>query len=465
MIEFQNQIISFNELKNGIDKNYYDIMYPQNYYYDKKQAEKKYSDYKNYYSTVITTKIPENDRELNFTYDSTKPMNEKKWIHLFSAPFMTKMVSISHYQILFDYFSINTTFDSDFVVIVPNHNKNAALIHFIISKRIPNVDKNKYIIMNTDKQLMVETNVYTDEYMNNIMKEILTTRDNFIRIKAGGLPPKYFPQFFDSAILHDSYKKLDGVDVGEISILYRCGKKIRDKCHASHIFSFRDVRFLEHVPKTLKPTIQRILAINEEKDSNRWKMIDESIKNDAKYATLCQKYSSNEIFYIDFEFTNEKLYLCGFSDNYNTFQYIWDSESNLNFMKQFIEFIDQHQNCIFIYYSAETKKIKEYLKKYNLTVRDDFFTHFYDLFYFLSTYCSFRYCFDFKLKNIIKAFKKVGIIDQDYEDTGNCQSGCESIDIFENYQLLKNENDKQDIIEYNKLDCLHQKKIMEEILN
>ena len=132
-------------------------------------------------------------------------------------------------------------------------------------------------------------------------------------------------------------------------------------------------------------------------------------------------------------------------------------------MNQFISFIENHPDFVFIYYSAEKKKIQEYIRKLHLAVRPNFFESFVDLYILLSKYTAFRHCYDFKLKNITKAFQAQNLITQGYQDA-ECQSGTESIDIFEDYILFKRETDKNKIIDYNRLDCIHQKKIFEALL-
>ena len=150
--------------------------------------------------------------------------------------------------------------------------------------------------------------------------------------------------------------------------------------------------------------------------------------------------------------------MCGFSDNHDQFEYIWETKSNLEFMNQFISFIENHPDFVFIYYSAEKKKIQEYIRKLHLAVRPNFFESFVDLYILLSKYTAFRHCYDYKLKNITKAFQAQNLITQGYQDA-ECQSGTESIDIFEDYVLFKRQTDKNKIIDYNRLDCIHQKNI------
>ena len=133
-------------------------------------------------------------------------------------------------------------------------------------------------------------------------------------------------------------------------------------------------------------------------------------------------------------------------------------------MMKLISFLQDHSDCIFIYYSAEVKKIKEYIRKLNLVVEDTFFDKFKDLYVFLSKYTAFSDCYDYKLKTITKGFQKKGKLTSGYEE-GECQSGTESIEIFENYLLFKNTGDQTKIIDYNKLDCFHQKIIFEELLS
>ena len=78
-------------------------------------------------------------------------------------------------------------------------------------------------------------------------------------------------------------------------------------------------------------------------------------------------------------------------------------------------------------------------------------------------YVAFKDCYNFKLKTIEKALAKQGLIETSYKDI-TCQSCGDSIEMFEDYKIFKCATLQKEILEYNKIDCINQKKILNELL-
>ena len=99
----------------------------------------------------------------------------------------------------------------------------------------------------------------------------------------------------------------------------------------------------------------------------------------------------------------------------------------------------------------------------DLKIDDSFFSNFVDLYQLLKNYVAFKDCYNFKLKTIEKALEKQGLIQTSYKDL-TCQCGGDSVQMYEDYKLFKSQEIKNEILEYNKIDCINQKKILHEIL-
>ena len=83
-------------------------------------------------------------------------------------------------------------------------------------------------------------------YFDSLVDEIADVKDNLYMWNLHRkLEPRYYPQFVDSSVNHSQQKILDGIEYGEISLLYNCGKAFRKKCHDKNIVSFYDDRFFE----------------------------------------------------------------------------------------------------------------------------------------------------------------------------------------------------------------------------
>lgn len=462
----ENQILttSFYDLKKALERNYYDIYYPQKYYRNPKKFIREYEAYNIYYCKHVVPKLSFPHERQSSVYLDMDTKLEKKWYHFVTCFFLSrKIVSIVSYDILHSRFQIQQESKKEFVLVLPENSRDKKLIHYYYYNTFSYIEPNFYIIVDGKNKLHVCHEIYTWDDIRPYLFEISEIKQNFIKYILNGLPPRFFPQFFDSNILHDHNKYIDGVSCGEISILYYCGKKIREKCHEIGIYTFHHEDFLDQLPNHTKNIVSRILSINQSKSSdNHWKFIDPSIRLDKNYEILLEKHKKNLIFYFDLEFTENHIYLSGFYDNDDNYNYIWNT-CNKNFILEFIEFVKTHPNHAFVYYSAEIRKLKEFAKKTNLKFTDEFFINFIDLYELNYKYCAFRNCYDFKLKNIVKSFLLHGKIDKGYETT-SCQNGLDSLEIFENYIIFGDEKEKDKLVAYNRLDCKYQKVIANEIL-
>ena len=87
-----------------------------------------------------------------------------------------------------------------------------------------------------------------------------------------------------------------------------------------------------------------------------------------------------------------------------------------------------------------------------------------DLYPIVSKHCAFKGAYDFKLKNITESFASQGLLDELYSENDSCQTGTDTIDIYENYKLFRNINDKNTLIKYNRLDCMNLSIIVDQLI-
>lgn len=267
--------------------------------------------------------------------------------------------------------------------------------------------------------------------------------------KNSSMYPRWaYPNFCNGC---DCSKKTKiATELGEISQLYYCKKKIRKKCHDNGIFSYKDDAFhlmlKKNIPEKQYETIMRILRA-QKKNENFWYIIDKNIVQDDNFNRLVQ---SRKIYYIDFETTRQQdVYLIGILSSDNTFVFMWENPK-----EEFSRFLDENKDAIFVYYMAEMKFAK---KMFGDDYCDSITENWIDLCPILTNYCAFQNAFDFKLKSVQKAFFQKGILTEKYSE--ECSNGLKSIELYEEYCETKNDKIKQDLIYYNYLDCLFTKDI------
>ena len=81
----------------------------------------------------------------------------------------------------------------------------------------------------------------------------------------------------------------------------------------------------------------------------------------------------------------------------------------------------------------------------------------------MKNFLAFKDCYNFKLKTIEKALANQGLIETSYKDL-QCQCGVDSVDLLEDYKLFKPVKIQEEILEYNKIDCINQRKNLNQII-
>ena len=86
----ENQILttSFHDLKKALEKNYYDIYYPQKYYRNPKKFIREYEAYNIFYFKEVVPKLPlQHQRQSSLHVDMDTKL-EKKWYHFVTCFFL-----------------------------------------------------------------------------------------------------------------------------------------------------------------------------------------------------------------------------------------------------------------------------------------------------------------------------------------------------------------------------------------
>ena len=474
------QKISYNDLKNSVLNNFYDIYYPQPTYFRIESKIKEYERDNINYVKFISSKIPKEKRQASIILkENLFNQLETKWYHFVFFESFYKYISICHKTIIDEFFQIKI--NGHYVMIVDDSMKmiDRNLLHYIFSKFIIGLDQFGFVIVGKkkDSSYSLEYNSHICDYhfFDKIIHQVIDVKNNFSTYEIQGLQPRLYPQFFHKQQVSRK-KYLCGLHCGEISQLFQIGEKFRMNCHSKGIFSFFDERFEEELDThRYKEIIKRIISANQDinQDINKetsmidtsWKIIDESILENPDYQRLLQSYQQKKIICFDFEFTSSHIYLSGFYNLGNKqFTYIWESKSIISFLQQLVDYLNLHRDYIFVYYCIEKKKIKEMATKHHFDFPKELFENWIDLNCLVRDYTAFRYSLDFKLKNIEYAFQQQNLISTPYSSIHDCQCGTDSILLFEEYQLDNDDKKKQNLISYNELDCKNLAILCKEIM-
>ena len=209
-------------------------------------------------------------------------------------------------------------------------------------------------------------------------------------------------------------------------------------------------------------TIKRVQRVNSPSFKG-WYFIDDKIVQDPNFKVLQEKFKEGKCIYWDAEYTSEQQYLYGFYHEDGRYEHIWEDDNESRLCERVFDFFQKYPDHAFIYYVADKSKFQKLLEKMKMSYSKNFFDLTIDLFPMIKNYCAFKGAYNFSMKSIEKVFTDKGLITETYKD-GNCKNGLESISIFQEYLKTKNQDIRQDIIEYNRLDCQNQKIILNQLL-
>jgi hypothetical protein len=245
-------------------------------------------------------------------------------------------------------------------------------------------------------------------------------------------------------------KKEFANEIGELTLLWGITDKQRQIAFKQNVYSWKDDNFTSELigfNGYKKNILDNILKIN--RCNKNWININQN-------EHILNIFHSNKTnIYIDFEYTNDYLYLIGvyYKNNYYSF---WmnhldenEEEKNLITFNTFLNKINI--NCNIIYWYAEKNKYINKCNQYNLSYQCNDWIDFCKL--LKSGPITIKYAFDFKLKSIINALYHNNKINYKYSDL-ECQNGLESIELANQFYSTFDFNIKESIEKYNKMDCI-----------
>jgi uncharacterized protein YprB with RNaseH-like and TPR domain len=468
MFHQNDQYITFYDIKLGLQGSFYDIVFPQKRFSLPETKIKKYEQDNMVYMKYVAKHFPYQIRNptcsiYNICFD--------KWNHFCFFPNSSIYTTIVNLNIIPSSIVTHKKPKEELILVFSSTTTNDSgdrdIIRYIVSRifGFALVHQHGFLFINEKYQISYKAQQYNKIKLDNIVTEITLLKKNKFSIYNGLQidDKKYLPNLSDSSVFHSKDKMNDCIKYGEISLLFNCGSAIRNKAHSLGIYSFHDSRFLSCLSFKTSKIVKRILDINS--STTDWKYVDPSIKENPNYQRLVKAYKENNILYFDLEFVKDCIYLGGFSDNNEEYEYLWNDRSNKAFMIELINYLDLYKDKIIVYYCAELRKLREYVRKLNITVDNNFFDNFVDLYVLLKDFCAFKGAYNFKLKNVEKALSTyVNLQSSTYENL-ECQNGVDSIEMFEEFKLFRKTNIKRQIIEYNSVDCYNMKTIVEAILN
>ena len=467
MSYFCHSSIIWEDFKNYLSDNFYDIFYKQNDHHSQKKQKALQKKVVNIFPSATEENVflPNTERII--------PYGIPYISNIYSFPFR---FFIEH-LICEENSSYRVTFVKD-----AKYSKTYYSIQFVLTfLTFDNVYSDYYLLYDLKTQTMEKRSCdISVERFCEIQKEILFVKTIYYNINKNPTSwrPKYFPIFSSSNEIINNYTKREHAElVGELSLLNNIGKRLRTKLHEKGILNFFDPNlFLELGEKVAKRN-KNILYINhhlsEKPKSEEWKYIDMCIKNDEKFKNLHEKWKQGKILYLDFEqdTINSFVYLCGIVDSHLLKSVFWDDHEEEFLFERLYRFLETRSDHAIVYYSIDLSYYKKlWIKFFGLDHWNKngqkSISNWYDLKYLTQEFCSFRGAYTFSIKDIIKTYSSVNACENPYDGQDDaCNDGLESIFLFQEYQETKEKTIKEKLIEYNINDCIVQKIILEDIMN
>jgi hypothetical protein len=269
--------------------------------------------------------------------------------------------------------------------------------------------------------------------------------------------PKYFPnmKFKDSPTF--VFKKQIAFPLGEITNLWNCDDHHRQLAFEKGITSWRDSRFgpnlLGWVDEQKKKTLQRILNINRQNPNDSdftWIRFEQKFRD--SWPILDQNF---DWIFIDFEWTFDHIYMIGVYSVHG-YQAFWASElseiGEHHLLQAFHSWYKSLINTKIWYWHAEKSKWKSSCQRHEFFQQALDTNDWHDLCAMMRNGVAVYGALDFGLKSVVEAFYKQGKIPFSYNEL-ECQNGLESIEFAEKYYKIRNQEDKESLEKYNKMDC------------
>jgi RNase_H superfamily len=337
--------------------------------------------------------------------------------------------------------------------------KSMASLYYFSRMYSDHVETDKFVFvdanMNTVQVLLTENDISN---IKSMVQEVRKTKKLAPYLDLVNLEnPKYFPnmKFKDSPAYQ--FKKQVAFPLGEITNLWNCDDTHRQLAFQKGITSWRDSRFSPELlgwpDQNKKNTLQRILSTNRQNPNDaqfEWIRFEPTFKE--SWPMLEQQY---DWVFIDFEWTLDHIYMIGIYSEHG-YQVFWASELSETGEQQLLQAFNSWYkslvNTKIWYWHAEKSKWKSSCQKHELFEQALVTNNWHDLCAMMRNGVAVYGALDFGLKSVVEAFYKQGKIPFTYNEL-ECQNGLESIEFAEKYYKTRDQEDKESLEKYNKMDC------------
>jgi hypothetical protein len=240
--------------------------------------------------------------------------------------------------------------------------------------------------------------------------------------------------------------------LGEITMLWVCDDRHRQKALEQGVSSWRDPRFTPELvgfTETKAEILFRIVEIN--RHPTEWLYVEKD-NLEASFPEL--QDSTLRHLFVDFEYfiDDHFIYLIGVWDaSKKEYRAFWAKERTAeaweNMWKSFCAYLESTPSHCWYWYAEKKMMEKTGAPLENL---DETWT---DLWGVCRAGVAVRGAFDFSLKSFVKAFHQHGKMPFSYADLEECQDGLASIGVAQKYFATREERLKHTLEKYNRYDC------------
>ena len=316
---------------------------------------------------------------------------------------------------------------------------------------------------------------YNPKNIENIKKTVCFTRRAKRIAKNADLDhiqkKIYYPNMKMKRDMFLPWKKKTAYELGEITGLWYCSFKDRERAFQKGVYSWYDEAFSPDLlgwPEGKNKTVLgKILNINRQDED--WIRVDGGFQQ--KWPMIFSSKGEEEDyqdFFVDFEWDPDSiLYQIGVFYN-GQYECFWATELNLAcekiLVQQFWDFLSVHKKKRIWYWVAEVAKWRSVCSAHGLEEMGKATQDWYDMRNMMRDgTIVVKGALDFQLKSIVSAFQKQDKIPFSHGEL-DCSDGENSILFAQRYFKDKNIQDKVEIEKYNRMDCEAMSYILKEII-
>lgn len=322
---------------------------------------------------------------------------------------------------------------------------------------------------------------YVLEMFENGLHWLRDVKNNGINWK---INPSLYPNMKIDNPLFQKDKKKIAEEIGEITDIWQCSLKNREKAFNSGIYSWKDSRLNSEVlgvSDKYKETVDLILKVNRGELGDFYPM---KFSNENNLYNFRDDHTQD--MYVDFETVHDTLNVdneySSQSDEWIFLIGVWHKGKYIKFLMNSLN-EDEEKRVLSEFYQywvdnnkpkcwnwfAEKEIWKRSIKRNGLegNYEDIIWADLYEI--FKKEQFVVKGCKNFKLKSYIKSLSSLGYIQADFPEA--CTNGLDAMFMAWNHYNNENNEDNQDnknmenILKYNELDCIYLQKLLDFIKN